>query len=79
MTSDRPTEQRRAKNPRCFYCDKPMNQVIRRYHSGFRLERPVKTGTFGYQGNGWFCSLRCGYAWSLREIKSEGAFSRSKK
>lgn len=78
MTSDRPTEQRRAKNPRCFYCDKPMNQVVT-IERWAGKKRRTKTGTFGYRGNGWFCSLRCGYAWSLREIKSEGAFSRSKK
>lgn len=29
-------------------------------------------GEWGYGGNGYFCSVRCGYAWAVRELEARG-------
>lgn len=29
-------------------------------------------GKWGYGGNGYFCCLRCGYVWGVRELESKG-------
>jgi hypothetical protein len=28
-------------------------------------------GAWGYGGNGYFCSLRCGYLWAVREKRQD--------
>jgi hypothetical protein len=45
--------------PLCRYCRKPLNLWI----SG--------DGTRGYNGDGIFCTLRCGYRWALERIRHE--------
>jgi hypothetical protein len=29
------------------------------------------TGTYGKSGNGWFCSLRCGFAWAVNSLREK--------
>jgi hypothetical protein len=59
--------------PECRTCDKRLPT--------FRFFRhptidPTGTRQFGYEGNGFFCSLRCGFNWAL--VRQPG-YGRKKK
>ena len=59
---------RTATSPQCMHCGKLMWQIIDR-----TTDPPTETGTYGFEGNGRFCSRKCGYAWALNVIdKLEG-------
>lgn len=42
-------------------CDSPVERVLDYW-----------CGEWGYGGNNYFCSVRCGYAWAVRELEARG-------
>lgn len=40
----------------CLYCGKQLRKA--QFHDGL-----------GYDGNGIFCTLRCGFAWAVRRVR----------
>lgn len=46
-----------AERTRCLYCNA-------------KLRKALLHGV-GYDGNGIFCTLRCGFLWALRKVNSE--------
>jgi len=59
--------------PFCRTCDKPLGQY--RFFGHPDID-PGKARRWGYEGNGYFCTLRCGFNWAL--VRQPG-FQRKKK
>lgn len=58
------SKPRGTKRPICRTCDKPLGHYK---YFGHPVIDPTKVKVFGYEGNGYFCSLRCGFNWALRQ------------
>ncbi len=65
--------------PRCLGCGKRLAEVMD--HRPRRVEVPggfmtvtdkVPTGRYGYLGNGYFCTLRCGFQYGVSNARARG-------
>lgn len=55
----------------CLRCDcRSIMREVERFVPGSGLDE--KATVYGYNGDGYFCSLRCGYWFAIREIKAAG-------
>jgi len=48
--------------------------VLRPARTDSQAERVLDywCGRWGHGGNGYFCSVRCGYFWAIRELEAKG-------
>jgi hypothetical protein len=78
MNPDHPAPISPATRPRCLFCDKPLRQRVKSVYR--RIETPnlvggidahteveqQPTGLYGVAGEGFFCTLTCGFDWAVQ-------------
>ena len=57
-----------GKRPTCHNCGEPLSQY--RFF-GHKDIDPDKKRRWGYEGNGIFCTLRCGFNWALSKLRRD--------
>jgi hypothetical protein len=64
--SKQPTTPKHADAPRCRRCACKLKPYI---YFGDSVIDPKREKRFGYEGNGFFCTLRCGFRFALDAVK----------
>lgn len=60
--------------PNCRECGEKLTQYVYFCHATIDPERKKQ---FGYKGNGFFCTLRCGFRYAVNTLKRRGASEKS--
>lgn len=57
----------------CPHTLRTITEIISVKPGKWRSHKLYWTGLWGYNGNGYFCSLRCGYGWAVTEMDKRAA------